>query len=270
MLDTLQTLVQHIAQWRPQIWSLALADLRKETRGTAGGWIWVFAKPLLYLVCFYFALSVGLRTSRGGLEGAEYFCWLACGIIPWFFLQKALQTGCKIFNKYNYLVTRIKFPIDIIPVFHQVALFLIHLLLLVVLFAIYFVTGNEPTILLVQLPFVALLMLLFGTAWSLMTAPLAAISADVAKLVEACMTPVFWLSGVLFDVASVDNQIIQTLLLFNPVTFFVGCYRRMFMGEDWIWSEPAFLAAGLGVVLVTAVLGLFAFKSLKEEIPDVL
>ncbi len=270
MLETLRTIGSSLLQWRRQIWLLAVSDLRKETRGTAGGWIWVFAKPLVYLVCFYFALSVGLRGARGGLEGAEYFCWLACGIIPWFFLQKTLLTGSKIFNKYNFLVTRIKFPTEIIPLFHELALFVIHLLLLLVLFAIYFVTGHTPTIYLVQLPFLMLGMLLFGVAWNFMVAPLSAVSRDVAKLIEACMTPIFWLSGVIFDVSSVDNTIIQNLLMFNPVTFFVSAYRQAFMGDAWIVDSPAFLGIGIGVVLVTVLLGLFSFSRLKKEIPDVL
>ncbi|MCD8200070.1 MAG: ABC transporter permease [Coriobacteriaceae bacterium] len=278
MIETCKELFHHIAEWRSQIFALAKIDMGKQVHGTALGWIWIFVKPALYLFCFYFALNFGIRTARGDMSDIEYFVWLACGIIPWFFMQSSLSGGAKIFSTYKFLVCRLKFPIDVIPIFRELSLFFVHLLLLVIVFILYFITGHSLDIYFVQLPFVMVFMFVFFIAWSFMMGPLCAMSKDLANLIEAIMTPIFWLSGVIFDVNAIANPVIHWLLCFNPVTFFVGCYRNIFIGgstvgiadKTWLWSDPQFFICGLVVFVVTVIAGLFVFSRLKKDIADVL
>ena len=80
----------------------------------------------------------------------------------------------------------------------------------------------------------------------------------------------FWLSGVIFNLKAIDIEWIQTLMNYNPVTFFCTVFRDAFCDKMWFWEDPA-LTSGFAVVfVVTLVLALFVYKQLNEEVADVL
>ncbi len=54
---------EHI-RWRYQIFNLAKSDLKKTYSGAALGWLWAIIKPLITILVYWFAFSVGLRQGR--------------------------------------------------------------------------------------------------------------------------------------------------------------------------------------------------------------
>ena len=44
------------------------------------------------------------------------FCWLIAGLIPWFFFQEVLSGGTNALMEYSYLVKKVVFQIDILPI----------------------------------------------------------------------------------------------------------------------------------------------------------
>lgn len=274
MLDTLKELSTGLTTNRWQVWNLAKLTLRKETRATALGFVWLFVKPAMYIFCFWFALRVGLKSAESTMDGAAYLVWLSAGIIPWFFLQKMLGTGSKIFNKYAYLVNKLKFPVTLIPVFYSLSFMILHLIFLVCLGIGYFAAGGTLDIHILQIPIMLILMYLMFTGWSFLTSTISAFSKDFVKLIAALSTPIFWLSGVLFDVSTVNSALVQAVLKFNPVTFLVTGYRQVFTvtggTKVWLWSDPTFCILGVGIILLTFILGIAIFAHFRKELADVL
>ena len=82
-------------------------------------------------------------------------------------------------------------------------------------------------------------MVVFFTRWSLFAATLSSMSRGFKNLVQAFVTPIFWLSGIMYDVGSIDVIWIQKAMLFNPVSYFASGYRNTFIYETWIWEERA-------------------------------
>ena len=85
-------------------------------------------------------------------------------------------------------------------------------------------------------PIYMILMVVFFTCWSLFAAMLSSMSRDFKNLVQAFVTPIFWLSGIMYDVSSIDVTWIQKAMLFNPVNYFASGYRNTFIYETWIWD----------------------------------
>ncbi|MGI6031971.1 MAG: ABC transporter permease [Coriobacteriales bacterium] len=274
MFYTLRELFGSLGDWGAQVLHLAYVEMRKRARGTALGWVWVFAKPAMYILCFWFALDIGLKASRvSGLEGGAYIVWLSSGLIPWFFLQHMLGGGSDVFHKYAYLVSKLKFPVVLIPVFYELSGLLIHLMLLACLLVGYFAAGGALDVYLLQLPLIVIIMYCFSVGWSLMVSPLSALSKDVKNLIAALSTPIFWLSGVLFPISNINNEAIRIIAYFNPVTFITSSYRDILSvsgGKSWIWSDPAFFGIGMGVIVLTIVCGCIIYSKLYKDVPDVL
>ena len=150
------------------------------------------------------------------------------------------------------------------------ATMLVQLMLMVALFIIYAACGMQFDVYLLQVPILLLLMFVFWDIVSIMFSQLSAISKDVKNLMNAMSTPFFWLSGVIFDVKSVPVDWIQTILYFNPITFFVTSFRGAFYDKVWFWEDPTLCAGFALVFVVTLVLALFVYKKFNEEVADVL
>ena len=233
-------------------------------------WAWFFIKPAMYIICFWFALEIGLRAGRQIDGDAPFLLWLAAGVFPWFFMSEMINGGSDVLHKYTYLVKKIKFPLCAISTLYEGASFIIHLGLVLALFGLYFLFGQPPDIHLVQLPIILVLLLLFWNSFSVLFSQLSGMTRDVANLMNALSLPAFWLSGVIFDITQVDIAWIQTVLLFNPVSFFCKAYRATFYYRTWFWEDPALIAGFAFVFVGTVILIILAYRKLNKEVADVL
>ena len=258
-------------QWRRQIANLALFDLRKKSRGAVLGAFWFFAKPAVYIFVFWFALEIGLRVgSSSGSGGAPYILWLMAGLIPWFYMQDMLNQGSDVYHRYSYLVNKIKFPLSGIPTIFNISTFVVHCGLVIVLLIAYVLCGQSPDIYLIQLPLGMALMFIFFDMFSLLTSLLSAISKDFKNLVKTLSTPLFWLSGIIFNVYALGIDWLQTILMFNPITFFASIYRCAVYDKTWIWDNPEAIIGMAIVFVITLVAMLIIYHRTREEVPDVL
>jgi len=272
VLQTLKTIItDHIAM-RSQIGSLAIFEIVKQTRGAVLGWLWLFIKPATYIFVFWFALHVGLRVGSGSQDSwPPYIVWLASGLMPWFFMQDIINKGSDVFHKYSYLVNKIKFPLSAISTIFTSASMIIELGLILALFLIYFISGMPADIYLLQVPIILLLMYVFWDLFSMMCSHLSAMSKDFYKLLGAFSTPLFWLSGIIFNVKQLDQlPWIQAILDYNPVTFFVTAMRDAFYHKVWFWEDASMLLGFVICFVLQLVVALIVSKRLGKEVPDVL
>lgn len=269
MLGTLGEILQENWQWRRQIFNLAVIDVRKTCRGAALGWVWLFVKPLTYIAVFWFALDMGLRAGSE-VAGCPYILWLVAGLIPWFFMQNMIGTGANVYKRYPFLVNRIRFPLSAISAFYALAEFFIYVILMLLVIVACFVGGVQLTVYAFQLIPLALVMLVFWICFSVMVSPLSALSKDFSNLLKAFATPIFWVSGIIFDVYSLPLPWLSQILAFNPVTFFATTSRAALCEKYWIWEKPELLLPFLLVFLVTVLVMLWCYKKLRKDVADVL
>ncbi|WP_350455435.1 ABC transporter permease [Slackia heliotrinireducens] len=269
MLDTLREICQEHWQWRHQLMNLAVFDLKKEVRGTAFRWVWLMIKPLMYIGVFWFALALGLRAGHS-VGDYPYILWLSCGLIPWFFMQSMLNTGTSIYRRYPYLVNRMHFPMSIISTFYALAQFIVFTILVVGMIVLCILTGTSLDIHVLQVIPSALLMLVYFIILSMLTSPLCAISKDFHQLIKALTQPLFWLSGIIYNVSNLPIDWLQTFLAFNPITFFCTCLRASLCDKYWIWEKPEILVPFVVVFVATTVIMLYFYGKLRKDVADVL
>ncbi|MGL4485394.1 MAG: ABC transporter permease, partial [Anaerovoracaceae bacterium] len=212
---------------------------------------------------------IGLRASSG-VNGYSYLLWLIPGIFVWFFIQASLSSGTGCMTKYKFLITKMKFPISIIPTFVSLSNFFLHICLVVFIVLLFALYGKYPDIYYLQLPIYMVLLLLIGIAWSLFASIIAAMSKDFKELVSSLSMAIFWLSGVLWNPDTITIDWLKTLLMFNPITFLVTGYRNVFIYKVWFFEEPIQLTIFLVELMLLWILALLMFKRLKRDMPDVL
>lgn len=269
MIESLKLIVREHIDYRKQIIMLAKSDLIKTYRGAALGWAWAVIKPLMTLFVFWFGFTVGLRHGKP-VNGYPYFLWLVAGFTPWFYMRDMIQGGAMCIRKYKHLVTKIKFPISIIPTFTSLSNLVIHLVLLVIAIAGFWFMGFKPDKYYLQIPFYMVLMFMFYELWGLFAGMMAGISKDFLNLVKATTQALFWMSGVIYNVDKIHNETVRTVLKFNPITVIASGYRKAFIYKEWFWEDKVELIGYATTFIIFFLLALWAFKKLRKEIPDVL
>ena len=268
MMNLKSIIKDHFA-YRQQIFKLAKSDVVKTYRGAALGWGWAIIKPAVTIFVYWFAFEIGMRSGKA-VNGYPFFLWLIAGVIPWFYMSEMITQGTDSIRKYSYLVTKMKFPVSTIPTFVSISKMMIHLILILITIIIFCIRGHFPDIYFIQLIFYIILNFTFFTIFALFTSLLSAMSKDFSNLLKAFVTAIFWLSGVIWDVNSVNIEWIRILLKLNPVTYIVEGYRNCFINKIWFWEQPRELLSFLIIIAVLLLLALWSYKKLRKEIPDVL
>jgi teichoic acid transport system permease protein len=267
------TTVQHIvvehSEYRTQIFQLANADVIKTYRGSALGWMWAVIKPTVTIFVYWFAFSFGLRAGQD-VNGYPFFLWLIAGIIPWFYMSEMLTQGSQRLKRYDYLVTKIKFPVSTISTFVSLSKLYVHCALLLVVVTIFVLFGYGIDIYVIQLPLYMGLMFVFFTAWSLFSSPLSAVSQDFANTINSFVTAIFWMSGIMWDVNQIESPLLKKLLWMNPVTFVATGYRNVFIYKRWFFEDTYSLLVFSLMLLGMFALSVFTYGRLRSEIADVL
>ena len=270
MRTLIKIIKQHIT-WRRQLVKLAKSDLIKTYSGSALGWAWAIIKPAVLIFVLWFAFGLGLRLGREMSTGHPFLLFLVAGLIPWFYMDEMLIQGANALRQYNYLVTKMRFPIATIPTFVGISKLYVHIFLVGVTVILFLIFGYKPDVYLLQLPIYMICMYLFFVAWSQFASMLTCMSKDFYNLVGAASQALFWLSGILYDVKEMNlPPAIRNFMLINPITFIANGYRNIFIYKVWIWEEPRLFLYFVIVLTVMASLALWVYRKLYKEIPDVI
>ena len=267
-MSTFSEILHEHTTYKSQIFKMAKNDLVKTYSGSALGWAWAVIRPVVTILIYWFAMVVGFNKSNT-VDGYPYFLWLVTGLVPWFYISDMLTQGTDCMRKYRYLITKMRYPVSTIPTFTSISKMVVSIILFIVVAIIYAILGFFPTIYYLQIFFYIFLTFLFFTCWALFAAPISAISQDFSNLIRSFVFAVLWCSGIFWDATSVGGTL-GLILKANPVTYLVTGFRNSFMSQAWFWESPRQFLVFLCELLLMLLLGLWSYKRLRKEIPDVL
>lgn len=98
---------------------------------------------------------------------------------------------------------------------------------------------------------------------------MSAFSKDFESLIVSVMSGVFWLSGIMYDTYSFDEPL-KTVMMFNPINFFVNGYRNCFLYHRAFFTYKTELVIFIAEFAVVFALGVYNYNRLRKKLPDVL
>ena len=268
-MGTLREIIDEHITYGNQLIKLAMADIERTYRGATLGWSWAIIKPAVTIFVYWFAFDIGLRKGHD-IDGYPFFLWLIVGICAWFYMGDMITNGSGCIRKYSHLVTKMKFPVSTIPTFVNIAGFIVHLGIMLLVVLGFAVMGHTPDKYWLQLPYYMILMFMFFNFWSLFSGMISAMSKDFNNLVKSMTQALFWLSGVLYDPREIEMHWLRVMFKFNPITFVCTGYRNCMIYHKWFWEEPTDTYCFLIVMAVMFLASIWAYKKLRKDIPDVL
>ena len=277
-----------------QTFMLAKEDLIKTYKGAVIGPLWALMKPLFQLFVYWFAFSILRGDSNKKEMGMDYFLFLMSGFVAWFFMSEMISRGSKSIADNRQFVNKVSFPVSVIMTYTSLSKYYVHIFLLSLCYLYITLAGGiTPSIYNLQIFIISPMMFFFFLAllWSI--APMCAFSKDFSNFINTIMSGLFWLSAICYDSYTLKNEVIRTILLFNPLTYFVNAYRKCLVCNCWFWEEPKTYLSDPDAVKMIAKngitfhplwengiffiefaiiigIGIYNYNRLRKDLPDVL
>ena len=265
------SLLKEIVTRRKLIWDLAKADFKKRFVGSYFGMVWMFVQPLVTVLIYFFIFQLGFK-SVPPVPGVPYVLWLGPGIVPWFFYSEALNciTGC--LQEYSYLVKKVVFQVEILPVIKLISCLLVHGFFLLIMLIMALCFGKLPMVTWIQILYYSFAASMLALAFGYLTRAIHVFFKDMAQIVSICLQFGMWLSPIMYQetMFSADYPWIVTVLKLNPFYYIVAGYRDSILTGNWFWERPTLTVYFWVVTLVIGFAGLKVFKRLRPHFSDVL
>ncbi len=258
-----------IFRFRALLWTLTTRELAARYRGSALGYLWSLANPLLLLGVYTFVFSVIFRPRVSGAD--PYSLFVVSGLFPWIWLSTSLLEGTVSLTANSGLLRKAVFPVELLPAV-AVLSNLFHLLLATpILVGAIFVgrayghpVGGWPSLL---APAVVLLEVPLVAGLALGLAALNVHFKDVRDLLTNLLALGFFLTPILYRIeALVALPKVQLAIRANPFAPFALAYQRtIFEGR---MPEPSLW---LHMVVVSALAwcaGAWLFDRLRETLVE--
>ncbi len=224
-----------------RIYSIAKYELLADMRDSKLGVFWNFANPVIQVLTYWFVF--GYVLNRKDVGGIPYILWMLGGIVVWFYISPCITDGCNAIFKKVDVITKMKFPVSILPATVTLNKLFDHLCMMVILTVVFVIFGYYPSWHWLGLIYYLLCSFIFCTALSFTTSVLNMLARDTRKLILACMRLLLYLTPILWNLDNIANPVIRKIVEFNPIYYIVSGYRDCFFYHNGIGSN--LLATGV-------------------------
>ena len=265
------TLVKGLLKKRKLILDLSKADFRKRFVGSYFGIVWMFIQPMVTVLIYFFVFQIGLK-SQPPVPDVPYVLWLIPGIVPWFFYSEALNnlTGC--LQEYHYLVKKVVFQVEILPVIKLLSCLLVHGFFLLIMVLVFFCYGRMPELSWIQIFYYSFAASALALGMGYLTAAVQVFFKDMAQIVSICLQFGMWLTPIMYDEGIFASRApwVVSLLKINPFYYIAAGYRDSMLTGNWFWERPKLTFYYWAVTVLVGLMGLKVFKRLRPHFSDVL
>jgi ABC-2 type transport system permease protein len=249
---------------------LAVTDFRQSYFGTALGYLWSLARPL---ILFGVLLAVFTQVFRIGSQVPNYPVLLLFNIVLFGFFQEATLTAVNSLVSQESVIRKTQFPRLVIPL-AVVLTSLFNLgLNLIVVFIFILAWGIDPTWTWLLFPVILGLLFILTTAVSMIVSSLYPRFRDTLIIWSVAATVLFYATPVLYplEVVQRTSQTLHDILLINPLAPLFELARKWII--DPTAPGPVEAAGGfegvLPAIAIYVAICIFAVWSFKREAPRI-
>lgn len=263
MINLLRILVKN----RSIIWMLAKNDIKSRYLGSILGVLWVFLLPLINLFVVWFAFAFGFKA--GVQHGVPYILWLITGMFPWIFCSDAISNATNSIVEKPYLVKKVVFDVELLPLVKIMASFILFIFLLSVTIIVFLAHEIYPTIYWLQLFYYIICAIFLVSSLSWITSSVVIFYKDFGQLISVVLQIGFWATPIFWSPSQLPTKFSYIIFL-NPFTYIVSGYRDTFILKKWFWEHPFETLYFWTFTLLLSEIGLRIFRKLRPHFSDVL
>jgi ABC-2 type transport system permease protein len=252
--------LRDIWRFRELLRNLVRKELKVKYKNSALGFVWSMLNPLFLLVVY------GIAFNILGAAFSYFTIWLLIGLLVWNLFNVSIISGTVSITGNGYLVNKVRFPREVLPL-ASVGAALVHFFLQsIVLVAVLVVLRyNVDWDYVWLIPIALITLLVFAAALAIIFSAMNVYLRDTGHLLELATLAWFWLSPILYGYMLMANKIAEhgingNILLANPVTpvlitFQRALYGSAFAGKQQLLPDGSvwWYLRNLGIVLTISV-----------------
>lgn len=247
--------------------SLAVNDFKSRFSGAYLGLFWGVIQPLSTIILFWFVFQVGFRSNP--IEDVPFILWLAAGMIPWNYFYDAWFGGTAAFTSYGYIVKKVVFKIEVLPLVKVLSSFILNLVFNGILIVIYGMYGRWPGLHIFDMLYFSFCLFVLALALSYITATLNVFIKDVGQFMGIILQTLMWMTPMMWSYDMVPLKYAWFYKL-NPLHYVINGYRESLIHGRWFCYHWVQMLWFWTVALVLLFAGRSLMYRMKDHFADVL
>lgn len=250
--------------------SLAVNDFKTRFAGSYFGIIWAFVQPICTILTFWFVFQIGFRSSDVG--DVPFILWFMTGLIPWFFFSDAWNSATNSFMDYSYLVKKVVFKIEILPIIKILSMLFIHLFFICFMFVVFLCYKRVPTIYAIQIIYYLICTIAYVTALAFITAPIMVFFKDLGQIMNIVLQFGMWLTPIMWSINNLPytSPVLTFIFKLNPMYYIVQGYRDSMIYNVWFFFNIKQTVYFWLVVIILGFVGKKIYTKLMPHFADIL
>ena len=219
---------------------------------------------MMYVVVFQFIFK---QTAP---DGSPYLVWFLPGMAMWMCINEGIMGASNSIRSYSYLVKKVVFPIDIIPLISLFANSFVALFLFCISIIVCLIVGFNCNIFILLYSIFSVYCFLI--AFTRFTSAVCTIVPDFSNLLGIVMQLFFWLTPIVWDISLLSEHItITKIIQCMPFTYLVTCFRNSFMDGNIIFVDNGLYSYIFWIItLIMFLWGNYVFNKNRKDFADVL
>jgi teichoic acid transport system permease protein len=230
------------------------------------GGLWQFLNPASQLITYWLVFGIGLKGSST-LGDYPFFIWLISGLIPWFFINSVILEGSMSVLTQVNIVSRMKFPMSVLPSIKLVSNSFAFIIMLVLLFATLMIYNINAGKYYLQLPYYLFACYIFLFALTLLFSTITVLIRDFQQVLHSIMRMLFFFAPIIWD-PTTFSPVFNTVLKLNPIYYLIEGFRATFLGEAWFYEDHIYTIYFWSVTLLLLIVGCILHVSMRKKFVD--
>ena len=242
-------------------------DFTSQFAGSVGGFLWLFVTPVVNILiyAFVFRFVFGIR-APAEFGQTSFVIFMMVGYLPWFAFAESLSRAPSLLLEKAPLITKVMFPVNLLPVVGTIIPYLTHSIGIVLLLG-YLALSGYFNVLWLWIPVVLFLQFLFSMGLVAVLSAFCVFLRDLQQLVSLIVTSWFFLTPIVYPLSIIQDPAIRELYYLNPMHSFIDFYRQVILaGEFPLLNFQIILVVSLASYFV----GGWLFMRIKHAFGDVL
>lgn len=267
LIETWKVIIGNMINKRELIWQLYKRDHLAVHKRSFLGISWIVVTPFVGIISWVFLKGTGLL--RPGDVGIPYPAYVLIGSSFWGLFMGIFTSTSLMIQSGSRIIIQVEFPREVLlfkQVLIQLTTFAISFVFNIVIVTAFGIIPSGWTI---TLPLVVLPLFFVGSGLGLIIALFSVVAMDIKNVATSFIGLLMYITPIIYA-GNFDNELIQTLIKYNPMTYLVCSARDIVLFGNLYEPGSYFICAVLSLVFFLISIRLYFVSENKiiERILD--
>ena len=232
------------------------------------GPLWYLIQPILTVIMNMVVFGGIAHMSTDGVPQALFYM---AGNVCWFYFSDCLNQTSSTFVANQAMFGKVYFPRMVVPistVISNLLRFGIQILLFVVFYLYYWVSGADvaPNWALLLLPLLVMMLAGLGLGFGVLVSSLTTKYRDLTILFTFIVQLWMYATPIVYPISMVTNEALRTIIMLNPMTAVVEAFKCATLGQGYFsWGALGYSFVFMSVLLLW---GTIVFNKVQRSFMD--